>query len=125
MYERYALEFLPKTSAHSLYREQLLPFAQYFYRYYIPAMSTTLPVSSENGRPRDAFVALLHACKYFKKKYPSKLYISILITLFRVGNALKQVRICGILRREDGQVGQCLQRWSLEEVQVFDVSQLA
>ena len=65
----------------NFYKKQLLPFAIYFYKYYIPAMSTisVAPTSQSGSNP---FKSLDHATIYFKKHYPSKL-ITLIYTFIR------------------------------------------
>ena len=72
--ERYCLEWESLKTMKHFYKKQLLPFAIYFYKYYIPAMSTISSVaptsSSQSGS--NPFKSLDHATTYFKKHYPSK-----------------------------------------------------
>jgi hypothetical protein len=69
--ERYCLEWESLKTMKHFYKNQLLPFAIYFYKYYIPAM-TTISIAPNSGSS-NPFKSLDHATTYFKKHYPKLL----------------------------------------------------
>ena len=74
MLERYYLEC--ESPFQRGYKRQLLPFAQFFYQEYTPALACTQTNETQ------AFAALKHASVYFKKQYPSKFwYFSSILEL--------------------------------------------